>query len=1145
MLFNDINITNNFLDNGRSEDGSAIYFFKFVDYLLFLDILYIIWATIIILITASILYKFQNNSNIIYFNLSKFLLLLCLVIIFSIILIINSISWMDNYTTIYLFYFFIKKNLINLYVILFILFLFFFYIIYIYVNISLNKYFQQKIDHFYIYILIVIGCILLLSINDFLLFFIVFELISLGIYVIIALNLKSSLAVESSLKYYIIGTISSIFMLLSISLIYGISGITNFNDLYNFLFFIDFEKSILGKYILVAIFLFLVSIFFKLGLFPFHFWLPTIYENISYKTLLFIFIIPKTTYIFVCLFLLYNTFFFCIEYLINYIYIFAILSIFIGSFCAIYQKNIKRLLSFSSINNIGYILLIIILYSSNSNINLIFYTFFYILNLFLFFFLIQFIKKLNNYNEIYIQNINEFSNLFKINSKISIIFAFIVFSIAGLPPFLGFYPKYMLLIDIFNNKLTIYGLCILIVTLISTYYYIKLIKIVFFEKNLKNNKYFFLFNNSIYLNFLQKKNNFIFFLISSNFILNIFFMLYPFIIYYMFYFILYTEYNENIINNNIINNISNKNNNIERNYLDILNAFGKNKNIIDNENDSNNNTQKSCNECCFFFDFEEKVEKYKLKTPSEMYLYHSVGERMEPYIEAANKRNYLHNLFNFCNNLILLESKLNQIYSYRECNMNVPVPNLYTRPIEEYDPKVLEFYERTDVSAIDFIINSAISEFHELLDFRVTNLNDQCLNEYFSVRFDPFLNKKYGELGMRKLCRLYYFFEQNRVIFNSPDLYTTVDRTINYLTKIAEENNFKMNRIAQREENLLLLHDEILYDMGKELTFIKNLEDNIKWFYRLKYHFSHFIEYDFDKAKPMLLEEDYLEPNFGTPPYDIEVVIFYDSTKSLRLMREEPEELMPGNVYNSLNVDQEEYLKATNELIFNVNTFKWNFIDYSRNLVNYVNNSEEAEFVLQKYKLLKMGDKSDIKRTIELKVRVYKFVTDKYHPLYYKSLNIYKTNDINKIPLIYHGPYDQETIFEPDRYYNFKGEFRYSMFMLEALRFVKQGPKIMGTTPYVEKGKYCVVFATTISKQREVMKLYRELNNIVTCTPDSYDEICSGCTDYVDDENGVPTCYISEKPLDEFDNTKEDYEPGSDFDGSTCNLCVTRLETVY
>jgi NADH-quinone oxidoreductase subunit N len=445
------------------------------------------------------------------------------------------LDFIEFKNNIYIYNFFFKKTTFFLFGSLFLILILFIYILFLQKYNTLNNLNNYSFEYTIIILFAVLGFVILFVVNDFLLFYITFEIASLSLYVLISFNVQSNIAINSGLKYYILGAISSSIILLGISFLYGITGLTNFNDIINLLYFINID-TLYGKILIISIIFIFIGLFFKLGLFPFHFWLPFIYSGVSFKTILFLFLIPKISFIFIFINFYINIFFDLSIYINNFLILFCIISILIGTFGAIMQNNIKKLLAFSSIVNLGYIILILTTITNYSIIYALTYCIIYFINLFSFFFIILITKKILGFQELNLIYISQLSNIFKINPLFAFIISIIIFSIAGLPPFGGFYTKYFILLDLINTKSYLIVLFILLLSVISTFYYIRIIKIIFFNKNLVLNKeYYFNFQNNTLL-FNYKNKNFIFYsliLILILVVLNILICFYPSIIYYI------------------------------------------------------------------------------------------------------------------------------------------------------------------------------------------------------------------------------------------------------------------------------------------------------------------------------------------------------------------------------------------------------------------------------------------------------------------------------------------------------------------------------------------------------------------------------------------------------------------------------------
>lgn len=379
----------------------------------------------------------------------------------------------------------------------------------------------------------IFGLIFLCSSFDLLLIFIAIELVSLSSYFLTAFNKTSIYSINSGINYLIMGVISSAFFLIGTLFFYYYTGSILLSDVYiltlniETLFFNTFTnfiniliykynfnestinffcfKNWLFEYILInnfiikchkplfdlGILLICFSIFIKLGLAPFHFWSLEVYEN-SLSIITFFFItLTKLSY-FIILFRIYNFFIYKSIFIFNFILILiGFLSIFIGSFANLRQKKLKILLTYSSISHMGYIILS---FSSNSLLGLeigYFYLLIYFFsNIIIWFIILMLKKKVKNYNIKYSKTISDFILLYKSNKIFSFGLLLVLFSIAGVPPIIGFFAKLGVFLSLISEQILIFSLITLFCSIISTFYYIRLIKIIYFENYIVGKLYF-------------------------------------------------------------------------------------------------------------------------------------------------------------------------------------------------------------------------------------------------------------------------------------------------------------------------------------------------------------------------------------------------------------------------------------------------------------------------------------------------------------------------------------------------------------------------------------------------------------------------------------------------------------------------------
>ncbi len=227
--------------------------------------------------------------------------------------------------------------------------------------IQTNYIIKQKIFFFEINILILIallGLMLLVSSYNFITLYLAVELQSLSFYILTASKRKSPFAVEAALKYFILGSIASSFILFGSSLIYGVFGSLNFGNIFLILsniYYLDNLDLIIGA--LNGFLFILIGLFFKIGAAPFHFWLPDVYEGAPNNVTAFFAIVPKIAFIGILIRFIFDILIDISFFFENLFIVSALLSLFIGVLSSLQQKKIKRLLAYSSISHVGFILI--------------------------------------------------------------------------------------------------------------------------------------------------------------------------------------------------------------------------------------------------------------------------------------------------------------------------------------------------------------------------------------------------------------------------------------------------------------------------------------------------------------------------------------------------------------------------------------------------------------------------------------------------------------------------------------------------------------------------------------------------------------------------------------------------------------------
>lgn len=345
-----------------------------------------------------------------------------------------------------------------------------------------NYILKQKITFFeqnILFLISLLALMILVSSNHFITLYLAIELQSLSFYILTASQKQSVFSIEAALKYFILGSIASGFILFGSSIIYILTGSLNFSNLQLLLLNINFFENIpflLG--LLYAIIFILSGIFFKIGAAPFHFWLPDVYEGAPNNVTTFFAIVPKISFISLIIHLFFESFYTISCFLAPFFLITSLFSMFIGTLSSLKQKKIKRLLAYSSISHVGFILIGFTDIALNAIPYLILYVLIYIsmsINLW-FSYLVLMI------NQKPIKYITELTNLAKENKILALIITINLFSLAGIPPLAGFFSKFFIFLTAIKmNHFNLIFFAV-IISIISSFYYLKIIKIIFFEK---------------------------------------------------------------------------------------------------------------------------------------------------------------------------------------------------------------------------------------------------------------------------------------------------------------------------------------------------------------------------------------------------------------------------------------------------------------------------------------------------------------------------------------------------------------------------------------------------------------------------------------------------------------------------------------
>jgi len=328
----------------------------------------------------------------------------------------------------------------------------------------------HKIEYSILILCSILGMLVMISSYDLIVFYIGLELQSLSLYVLAAFNRDQIKSSEAGLKYFVLSALSSGLLLYGCSLIYGFSGSTNF--------YLISENIFSSQYTSVfGIVFILVGLAFKISAVPFHMWSPDVYEGSPTSVTLFFAIVPKVAALTVFIRFLYVPFVNLIDQWQLIIIFLSLASMILGAIAAIGQKNLKRLIAYSSIGHMGYALAGLAV-GTNSGIqySIAYICIYLIMNLGVFCCL--FMMKRNNQ---FFDKLEDLSGLSKNHPIISLSLLILLFSLAGIPPMAGFFAKFYIFISVIEQSMYFLAIVGLISTVISAFYYLKIIKIIYFD----------------------------------------------------------------------------------------------------------------------------------------------------------------------------------------------------------------------------------------------------------------------------------------------------------------------------------------------------------------------------------------------------------------------------------------------------------------------------------------------------------------------------------------------------------------------------------------------------------------------------------------------------------------------------------------
>jgi NADH-quinone oxidoreductase subunit N len=336
---------------------------------------------------------------------------------------------------------------------------------------------REKIAFFEFPVLVIlatIGMLFMVSASNFIALYLGFELQSLALYVLAAFNRDSVRSSEAGLKYFVLGALSSGMMLYGISFIYGFAGTTSFTAIAEAVAHTGANIGVIFGLVFI-----IAGLAFKISAVPFHMWTPDVYEGSPTPITAFFSIAPKTAAMALFLRVMLGALPVAIHEWRQIVVFISVLSMFLGSIAAIGQTNIKRLMAYSSIAHMGYALMGLAAGNFQGVEGVLIYLGIYVITNAGVFVCILAMRRQGKM----VETISDLAGLARTDPRLALAFAVLFISLAGIPPFAGFWAKFYVFLAAIQMHLYALTILAVIASVIGAYYYLRIVKIMYFDES--------------------------------------------------------------------------------------------------------------------------------------------------------------------------------------------------------------------------------------------------------------------------------------------------------------------------------------------------------------------------------------------------------------------------------------------------------------------------------------------------------------------------------------------------------------------------------------------------------------------------------------------------------------------------------------
>jgi NADH-quinone oxidoreductase subunit N len=345
-----------------------------------------------------------------------------------------------------------------------------------------------KGEFFTLTLFVLLGISVMCSANNFLVVYLGLELMSLSLYALTALRRDHAISTEAAMKYFVLGALASGFLLYGLSMMYGATGTLEIPKVFD-----SIASGRINQAVLVFGVVFVVAgLAFKLGAVPFHMWVPDVYQGAPTSVTLLIGGAPKFAAFAITIRLLVEGMLGLAVDWQQMLIVLAVGSLIVGNIAAIAQSNLKRMLAYSTIAQMGFVLLGLsagvvtgnTLSAANAYSSSMFYIVTYVLTTLGTFGMILYLSRHGFESE----QVHDFAGLGRRSPWAALVMTFFMFSLAGVPPFVGFYAKLAILQALVSTNVTLYialAVFAVLLSLVGAFYYLRLVKVMYFDDNIE------------------------------------------------------------------------------------------------------------------------------------------------------------------------------------------------------------------------------------------------------------------------------------------------------------------------------------------------------------------------------------------------------------------------------------------------------------------------------------------------------------------------------------------------------------------------------------------------------------------------------------------------------------------------------------